>query len=123
MTIEGILVWTALLLLVSILASKVSGYLGVPALLLFLVIGMLAGSEGPGGIYFDDPWLTQFLGVVALAFILFSGGLDTRIEDIRPVLRQGLVLSTLGVLASAMARGDQLAWAQPLPRPRSGGGA
>lgn len=105
MTIETILVWTALLLLVSILASKVSAYLGVPALLLFLVIGMLAGSEGPGGIYFDDPWLAQLLSVVALVFILFSGGLDTRLDDIRPVMREGLVLSTLGVLFTALAVG------------------
>lgn len=105
MTIETILVWTALLLLVSILASKISAYLGVPALLLFLVIGMLAGSEGPGGIYFDDPWLAQLLSVVALVFILFSGGLDTRLDDIRPVMREGLVLSTLGVLITALAVG------------------
>lgn len=105
MTIETILVWTALLLLVSILASKVSAYLGIPALLLFLVIGMLAGSEGPGGIYFDDPWLAQLLSVVALVFILFSGGLDTRLDDIGPVMREGLVLSTLGVLFTALAVG------------------
>ncbi len=105
MTIEVILVWTALLLLLSILASKVSVYLGVPALLLFLVIGMLAGSEGPGGIYFDDPWLSQLLGVMALAFILYSGGLDTRIDDIRPVLSKGLLLSTLGVFVTALSVG------------------
>lgn len=106
MAIEAILVWTALLLLLSILASKVSAYLGVPALLLFLLIGMLAGSEGPGGIYFDDPWLSQLLGVVALAFILFSGGLDTRLEDIRPVLSKGLALSTLGVFITALSVGS-----------------
>jgi len=83
---EYILVSVAFVLLVSILASKVSARLGVPALLLFLVIGMLMGSEGLGGVYFDDPWLAQFLGVTSLAFILFSGGLETDLDEIRPVM-------------------------------------
>lgn len=103
--IEIALVAAAVLLLFSILASKVFDRLGIPALLLFLVIGMLAGSEGPGGIYFDDPFLAQSLGVVALAFILFSGGLDTDWRAIRPVLWAGLSLSTLGVLISAVLVG------------------
>lgn len=104
-SIDTILVALSLLLLASIAASKVSVRLGIPALLLFLGIGMLAGSEGPGGIYFDDAWLAQLLGVVALTLILFSGGLDTQIADIRPVLGQGLVLSTAGVLITALAVG------------------
>ena len=62
---------------------------------------MLAGSDGPGGIYFDDPWIAQSLGVVALAFILFAGGLDTHWESVRPVLWQGVALSTFGVLLTA----------------------
>jgi len=101
MAIETILVVASVLLLVSILASKISSRLGVPALLLFLIVGMLAGSEGPGGIQFDDPELAQFLGIVALAYILFSGGLDTDFQDIRPVLGQGLILATVGVLMTA----------------------
>lgn len=101
MAIETILVAASVLLLVSILASKISSRLGVPALLLFLIVGMLAGSEGPGGIQFDDPELAQFLGIVALAYILFSGGLDTDFQDIRPVLGQGLILATVGVLMTA----------------------
>lgn len=99
--LELLLLGTALLLLISILASKASERLGVPALLLFLVIGMLAGSDGPGGIYFDDPRLAGSLGVVALVFILFAGGLDTDWARIRPVLAQGAALSTLGVLLTA----------------------
>jgi cell volume regulation protein A len=95
----------ALLLLLSIIASKASCRLGVPALVLFLLIGMLAGSDGPGGIYFDDSRLAQSLGVVAPAYILFAGGLDTRWESIRPVLGKGLALSTLGVVLTAMAVG------------------
>jgi cell volume regulation protein A len=99
--IEYILLGAALLLLLSIVSSKVSSRLGIPALLLFLVIGMLAGSEGPGGIYFDNAWVAQFLGVAALVCILFAGGLDTGLDGIRPVLGMGLALSTVGVLISA----------------------
>ena len=81
------------------------GRLGVPALALFLVIGMLAGSDGPGGIYFDDPRLAQWLGVIALVFILYAGGLDTDWARIRPVLAHGLALSTVGVLLTAALMG------------------
>ena len=66
----------ALLLLAGVIAAKVSGRFGIPALLLFLIIGMLAGSDGPGGIEFIDAGLTSQVGSVALAFILFSGGLE-----------------------------------------------
>lgn len=100
-SIDHILVAASILLLLSVLASKASAKLGIPALLLFLVIGMLAGSDGPGGIYFDDAHLAQSLGVVALAFILFSGGLDTGWSGVRPVLWKGLALSTAGVLITA----------------------
>lgn len=99
--IEHLLLVAAALLLISIGASRVSSQLGVPALLAFLGIGMLAGSEGIGGIYFDDARLAQYVGVVALAFILFSGGLDTNFKMLRPVLKAGLALSTLGVLLTA----------------------
>ncbi len=101
-TIEYLLLIIAVLIIVSILANKVSGRLGVPALLIFLVVGMLAGSEGPGGIIFNDPIIAQAIGVVALTFILFSGGLDTRWSEVRPVLPQAAVLSTLGVLLTAL---------------------
>jgi potassium/hydrogen antiporter len=105
MPIENLLLIASVLLLLSIIASKASGRLGVPALLLFLIIGMLAGSEGPGGIYFDDPWLAQLVGVIALAFILFDGGLSTEWNVIRPIFRGGLALSSIGVLVSAIAVG------------------
>lgn len=101
MAIERILLAAAALLLISIIASKASGRLGFPVLLSFLAIGMLAGSDGPGGIYFDNAYIAQSLGVVALALILFAGGLDTDREKIRPVLRQGISLATLGVLLTA----------------------
>jgi cell volume regulation protein A len=105
LTIENILLVGSLLLLVSILAGKTSYKFGVPTLLLFLIIGMLAGSDGIGGIHFDDPKLAQFIGIVSLNFILFSGGLDTNWTDVKPILREGIVLSTLGVLLTAISLG------------------
>ncbi|CAE6739952.1 potassium/proton antiporter [Nitrospira defluvii] len=101
LTIEYLLLGTSGLLLLSVIASKASGRLGVPALLLFLVIGMLTGSDGPGGIHFDNPWLAQSLGVVALAFILFAGGMDTEWASVRAQLGKGMMLSTLGVAITA----------------------
>lgn len=92
----------AVLLLLSILAWKISGRLGIPALLLFLGIGMLAGSDGLGGIYFDNASLAQSVGVIALAFILFAGGLDTEWKVVRPALGGAIALSTAGVLLTAL---------------------
>ncbi|GLV47058.1 K+/H+ antiporter [Thermus sp. LT1-2-5] len=92
---------SSVLLLLSILLSRVSQRFGIPALLLFLVLGMLAGSDGPGGIYFDDARLAQGLGVMALAFILFAGGLDTEWTRVRSVFLPGLVLATMGVVLTA----------------------
>ena len=104
-SVENILLLGSVLLFVSIIASKTSFKFGVPTLILFLVVGMLAGSDGPGGIYFNDPKIAQFLGVVALTFILFSGGLDTKWESIRPVLKNGISLATLGVFITALIVG------------------
>ncbi len=105
MQLEQSILVAAVLLLVSILLSKISGWLGIPSLLVFLGIGMLAGSDGPGGIYFDNAELAQAIGVLALAFILFAGGLDTRWQLVRPVLKSALSLSTLGVLITAAVIG------------------
>ena len=95
--LETILVGVSVLLLLSVLSSTASSRLGIPALLLFVGLGMLAGSEGPGGIEFDYPRLAQSLGVVALALILFSGGMDTDWGSIRLILWRGISLATLGV--------------------------
>lgn len=100
-TPENILLLGSILLFISIISSKTSFRIGIPTLILFLIIGMLAGSDGPGGIYFNDPETAQLLGVIALTFILFSGGLDTKWESIKPIVRNGLALSTLGVLLTA----------------------
>jgi cell volume regulation protein A len=104
-SLETIFLYAAILLVLSAVASKLSDRFGVPALLIFLVIGMLAGSEGVGGIYFDDPVLAQAVGLFALAVILFSGGLDTDWERIRGVIRESLVLATAGVLLTALTLG------------------
>lgn len=100
-----LLIGTAILLLISVLVSKISDRFGVPALLLFLVLGMLAGSDGPGGIYFDDPALAQSVGIIALVLILFFGGLSTEWKQVRPVAKESFLLSTLGVFITALIVG------------------
>jgi len=100
-SIEFVLLAASGLILLSIFISKASGSLGIPALLVFLTLGILAGSEGIGGIAFDDPKLTQSLGVIALSYILFEGGIETKWREIKPVLWQGISLSTLGSLITA----------------------
>ncbi|MEH1008458.1 MULTISPECIES: potassium/proton antiporter [unclassified Winogradskyella] len=105
LTTENILLIGSLLLFISIIVGKTSYKFGVPTLILFLAIGMLAGSDGIGGIRFDDPKLAQFIGIVSLNFILFSGGLDTNFKAIKPILKEGLVLSTLGVFLTAATLG------------------
>ncbi|MEP6735053.1 MAG: potassium/proton antiporter [Chryseolinea sp.] len=102
---ENILLLGSLLLFLSIVASKTSFQLGIPSLILFIAVGMLAGSDGPGGILFNDYKIAELLGVVALNFILFSGGLETKWESIRPILWQGISLSTIGVLITGLAVG------------------
>jgi len=102
MSIEYILIAGCSLILLSIAIAKFSDNLGVPTLLLFLGIGMLAGSDGPGGLYFDDARLAQSIGIIALILILFAGGLETKWNDIKPILRDASILSTFGVLVTAI---------------------
>ncbi|HNQ32898.1 MAG TPA: potassium/proton antiporter, partial [Methanoculleus sp.] len=105
LTLEILFLGISLLFLISIIANKFGERLGVPALLIFLIVGMLAGSEGPGGIPFDDPTIAQTIGVIALAYILFSGGLDTRWDEIQPVFWPAIALSTIGVVLTAAVLG------------------
>lgn len=102
---ENALLIGSILLFVSLLAGKTSYKVGVPVLIFFLAIGMLAGSEGVGGIYFDNLRIAQFIGVIALNFILFSGGFDTSWDAVKPIVWQGVTLSTLGVLITAITLG------------------
>jgi potassium/hydrogen antiporter len=99
------LVVVGVALLLSVLLSKISDRFGIPTLLLFLILGMLVGSDGPGGVYFDDPVVAQTVGVVALFMILFSGGFDTSWTSVRPVLKESWTLATLGVAITAAVVG------------------
>ena len=92
----------AVLLAVSALGSRASGRLGIPFALLFLVIGMAAGSEGIGRIHFEDYQLTFRVGTVALVMILFDGGLNTDVRSLRAVLAPAGVLATAGVAGTAL---------------------
>lgn len=105
LTIENFLLIGSLLLLASIFAGKTSYKFGVPTLLLFLGMGMISGSEGIAGIHFNNPQYAQFIGIVSLNFILFSGGLDTNITSVKPILKEGITLSTLGVFLTAFTLG------------------
>lgn len=107
---EQLILIGALLLFISIVISKTSHRLGIPSLVSFLLIGMLAGSEGIGGIYFDNPNITQLIGIIALVFILFSGGLSTKWTDVKPILWKGAILSTAGVLITTIAVGLFISW-------------
>ncbi len=103
-TTGNILLVGSILLFGSILAGKAGGRFGIPALLLFLTVGMLVGSDGilgSRGIVFDDYADTQFIGMLALSVILFSGGMETMASEIRPVMWQGVTMATLGVLITA----------------------
>lgn len=102
--IEIVLLVVSVLFFLSILAGKASSSLGVPALLLFLGVGMLFGSDGLG-IQFEDIHIAQNVGTIALCIILFSGGLDTKISEIRPIIAQGVVLATIGVFLTAIITG------------------
>lgn len=104
MNIELGLLIVSVLFFVSIVADKAGYKFGVPSLLLFLTVGMVFGCDGVG-IQFDDIQTAQTVGTIALCIILFSGGMDTNIDDIRPVLKQGLILSTIGVLLTAFFTG------------------
>jgi potassium/hydrogen antiporter len=115
MTAEPWVLAAGVLLLIGVLASRTSSRLGMPGLLIFLGIGMLAGSDGIGGIEFDDVDLARSFGIIALAFILFSGGLGTRFADIRPVLGPGIALATIGVVITASLLGWLASWILDLP--------
>lgn len=98
------------LLLISVFASKTSSRFGIPVLLIFIAVGMLSGSEGPGGIVFLDAHSTHVMGTIALVFILFSGGLSTDLKLIAPVWKEGVVLATAGVMISTFLMALLINW-------------
>lgn len=104
MNISVLLLVFSILIFLSILAGRAGAKFGIPTLLLFLGVGMLFGSDGLG-IQFDNARLAQTIGMLSLSIILFSGGMDTKYSEIRPVMAPGLVLSTLGVVLTALCVG------------------
>lgn len=115
MSIEPLLLGGAGLVVLAVLSSRIAGRLGVPALLLFLGIGMLAGSDGPGGVDFTDFELAQAVGIGSLALILFTGGLGTSWPLVRPVAASSMLLATVGVAVTAAITGAAAAWVLDLP--------
>ena len=110
MQIEFVLLILSLLFFISIIADKIGYKFGVPALLLFLAVGMLFGSDGVGAFFGGngiqiETGTAQALSTLALCIILFSGGLDTKISDIKSVLGPGITLATLGVLLTCIVTG------------------
>ena len=103
-TAENVLLVGAIIWFVSILLSKAGYRFGVPVLLVFLLIGMLLGVDGLG-IQFDNYKYAQIIGMVALTIILFTGGMDTKFSDIKPILGAGVMLSTIGVLLTTLFTG------------------
>lgn len=103
-TAENVLLIGAIIWFVSILLSKTGYRFGVPVLLVFLLVGMLLGVDGLG-IRFDNYKYTQIVGMVALTIILFTGGMDTKFSDIKPILGAGVMLSTIGVLLTTLFTG------------------
>jgi len=108
--IDTLIFVSGILLLLGIASSKFSARLGVPVLVLFLVLGMLAGSEGIGGIAFENYALAHGIGSLALAVILFDGGLSTPMTAVRMAWKPSLLLATFGVLITALLTGCAAAW-------------
>lgn len=108
-TAENALLLGSVLLFVSIIAGKTGYKFGVPTLLLFLLVGMVFGSDGLG-LQFHNAAEAQHIGMVALSIILFSGGMDTRYAHIRPVALAGIALSTAGVVLTALITGLFICW-------------
>lgn len=103
-TSENIFLIGSILVFTAIVVSKTGSKYGVPSLLIFLLVGMFFGSDGLG-LVFDNYNLAQFLSIVALCVILFTGGLETKYKDIKPVAAPGIVLSTVGVLLTVIITG------------------
>lgn len=101
---EEVLLIASVILFLSIFAGKAGYRFGLPALLVFLGVGMLFGSDGLG-IQFSNPAMAQFIGMLALSIILFSGGMDTKVSEVKPIAAQGVILATIGVLATTFITG------------------
>ncbi|MFG0254943.1 MAG: potassium/proton antiporter [Rhodopirellula sp. JB053] len=110
LSIETLILITGILLLLGIASNQFSSRMGVPVLFIFLVVGMLAGSEGIGGIEFEDYSVAYGIGTVALCLILFDGGVRTPYQSIQSAWKPAGVLATLGVFITAMINGMAASW-------------
>lgn len=108
--LNQLILFGAVLFLISILASALSPRVGMPLLLVFLLVGMLGGEDGIGGIAYDDVQSALFLGTLALAVILFDGGLRTDIHNFRVGLKPALLLASVGVVLTAGICGVLAVW-------------
>lgn len=108
-TAGNILLIGAILIFCAIMISKTGYRFGIPTLLLFLLVGMGFGTDGLG-LEFDSAEDAQFIGMIALSIILFTGGMDTKLRDIKPVMAQGMILSTVGVLTTTLLTGGFIFW-------------
>lgn len=108
-TSQGVLLIGSILTFCSILISKTGYKFGIPTLLLFLLVGMFFGSDGLG-LQFNKVSEAQFIGMIALSIILFTGGMDTKLKDIKPIMAQGILLSTAGVLITTLFTGLFIFW-------------
>lgn len=104
-SLDFILLASSVMLVISVLLSRVSSSFGLPSLLLFLLLGMLAGSDGPGDIPFENYKVAFAVGSVCLAFIIFDGGLRTSWDSVKPILPIGISLSFIGTIVTAGATG------------------
>lgn len=92
----------SILLILCVYSAKISKKFNIPLLIVFIFIGMVAGSDGLGWIYYDDPDSAYFIATISLCIILFTGGLETDIGNVKPIIKEGLALSILGVLLSVV---------------------
>ncbi|MGB2739668.1 MAG: potassium/proton antiporter [Cognaticolwellia sp.] len=113
--IDQIILLAAVLILLGIISSQLSARLGLPVLVLFLIVGMLAGEDGPGGIFFDNAEAAHSLGTLALALILFDGGLQTPFKAIKQVWKPASALATFGVLITGAVTGVAAAYILEIP--------
>ncbi len=114
-SVESLILIGGVLVLLSILASTLSGKLGIPGLVLFLAVGMLAGEDGIVGLPFDDYAVAHAVGTVALVLILFDGGLQTPWRAFRRAWRPAVALSTVGVVITVLVTGLAATWLLDLP--------
>lgn len=113
--VDQLILLGGLLLIIGIVSSKFSARLGLPVLVLFLAVGMLAGEDGFGRIEFDNFVTAHAIGSVALAIILFDGGLQTRTSALRLAWKPAALLATLGVVATAGVTGLAASWMLGVP--------